>query len=414
VSRPPDEERVAVTGVGVVSPLGVGRTAFWQALCRGQSGLGPVTLFDTASIGSHLAGEVRDFRPEDIVGSKGLRLLDRTTRLALCAASLALEDAAIAPPTVDQAQTAVVLATTFGSASGRGDFYIEAVRGGPRAVNPALFPNTVVNSPASQVAIRFGLRGPNTTVSAGFASSLRALEYAADMIRLGRAQAVLAGGVEELSPVTYYAFAKTGTLSPADAGPERCLPFDRRRNGTVFGEGAVLFVLESLAAARARGARVHAEYRGGASTTDTTIFDRPRPRPQAAVRAIREALARAAVEAGEIGWVASGADGSVAGDRAEAWALGQTLGASERPVVASASKSMLGESFSASGALQAAAAVLGLAEGIVPPTIGFVEAPPRCAVDCVPGTARALRAEHVLVSAVTPLCHHSAAVFSRL
>jgi 3-oxoacyl-[acyl-carrier-protein] synthase II len=280
-SNGPDTgRRVVFTGLGVVSPIGVGRAAFWAGLREGRPGLRPVTLFDTAKLHSHLAGEVPDFDPEPILGKKGLRLLDRTTRLALAAAALALDDAGLAPPPAGAERAGVVLATTVGSAQSRGEFFVEAIRGGPRAVNPALFPNTVVNSPASQVAIRFGLRGPNTTIASGFTASLRALDVAARLVASGQADLVLAGGVEELSELTYAAFHNAGLLASADhpAG-ERSVPFDRHRHGLHLGEGAAILVAEPLERARARGARVPpgARWPGPASRRSAWTASPPGP-----------------------------------------------------------------------------------------------------------------------------------------
>jgi 3-oxoacyl-[acyl-carrier-protein] synthase II len=405
---------VVFTGLGVVSPIGVGRAAFWAGLREGRPGLRPVTLFDTAKLHSHLAGEVPDFDPEPILGKKGLRLLDRTTRLALAAAALALDDAGLAPSPAGAERAGVVLATTVGSAQSRGEFFVEAIRGGPRAVNPALFPNTVVSSPASQVAIRFGLRGPNTTIASGFTASLRALDVAARLVAGGQADLVLAGGVEELSELTYAGFHNAGLLAAADhpAG-ERSVPFDRHRHGLHLGEGAVILVAEPLERARARGARVLAEYGGAGTAADLRAADRYDPRGAGLARAVARALARAGGAAERVDCVAAGANGSLVGDAAEAVALDAALGAGRRRVVAFAVKSQVGETWSAGGAFQAGAACLALAEGIGPATLGHAVADPRCPVDPVPGRARPARVDTVLLSAPSPMVDNVVAVLGR-
>jgi 3-oxoacyl-[acyl-carrier-protein] synthase II len=245
-------KRAAVTGLGVVSPIGTGREAFLSALRRGDSGIKDVSLFSTEGLRAKRAAEIADFRPEEILGPKGLRLLDRATRLALCAAKLALDDSGLPYEGESAAQIGVCLGSTAGSLHSRAGYYETLLKDGFRALNPALFPNTVVNSPAAQVAIRFGLTGYNTTISSGQASSLNAIDYAAQTVRSGRVRAALAGGVEELSEFLFMSYHQAGCL-------------DR---GVVPGEGAAFLVLEELESARARGARILGEYAGGGSSLD--------------------------------------------------------------------------------------------------------------------------------------------------
>lgn len=408
------DRRVVITGLGVVSPIGIGKQAFWESLSKGRSGIRPVTLFDTTGLRSKLAGEISDFKPQEILGQKGLRLLDRTTRLALCASHFALQDAGFEVNTKNTQDVGVVLGSTMGSFSSRSGFYVEAVQGGFRAVNPALFPNTVVNSSASQVSIWFDIKGFNTTVSTGLTSSLEALEYGANCIFLNRVQVVLAGGVEELCEISYVALYKTGFLSgSAENRVEISAPFDKRRNGVVLGEGCVLFVLEELKHAKARGARIYAEYKGGASTIDQKAYNRYSLRATGAERAIQTALENARVVAEDIDYVASGANSTLIGDASEVRALRATLAKSSKQLVVSASKSMIGETFSASGAFQVASALLSFEEDLIPPTINFEVEDKRCLVDCVPGKARKQKVNTVLVSSVSPMCQNAACVLSR-
>src|SRR3989338_2336620 len=190
--------RILITGVGVVAPNGSGKEEYWNNCREGVSGIQEISLFDATPYRCQVAGQVRAIEAERHLGRKGLRTLDRTTLLSLVAAKLALDDARINLEQADLDAMGVVLGSTMGSVRSISSFDVEAVRDGPRYVNPALFPNTVINSPASQVSIRFGIRGLNSTISAGFSSSLCAIEYAVDMLRLGRSRCLLAGGVEEL------------------------------------------------------------------------------------------------------------------------------------------------------------------------------------------------------------------------
>lgn len=407
--------RVAVTGLGIVSPVGIGNEDFWRSLREGQSGIRPVSLFDTGATRSKLGAEVPEFHPEAILGPKGLRLLDRITKLGLCASKLALDDSGFPMMEETADEIGIVLGTTYGSMASRMDYYLEAIQQGPRSVNPALFPNTIANSPASQIAIRFGIRGFNTTLSTGFTSAIEAALHAARFIRGNRIQAALVGGVEELSPVTYLAFDRAGMLSGQNGqNPERCAPYDARRNGIVLGEGAAMLLLENMDSARRRGAHIYAEFLGGAAVTDPQAYFRYRIQGGHGTRCIREALSRSRTTPEEIDYVAAGANSHRAGDAAEARSLCSALGGGGRPVVASASKSMLGETFSASGGFQMAAALLSLERGIIPPTLHYEQPDRRCPVDCVPNRAREASISRVLVYSQSPMCQSAACVLGRL
>src|SRR3989338_726139 len=205
-----DKTRIVITGLGVVAPNGIGKDEFWANCAAGVSGIKPITLFDTFKYRCHYAGEISNFQPERYLGPKGLRNLDRTTLLSLVAAKLAIEDAHLEITDENRNNIGVVLGSTMGSVHSISEFDMEGLREGPRYVNPAQFPNTVINSPASQVAIRFGLRGMNSTISTGFSASLDAIGYARDMLTLDRADLLLVGGVEELCIQTFLGFYKLG------------------------------------------------------------------------------------------------------------------------------------------------------------------------------------------------------------
>ncbi len=251
------KKRIVITGIGVLASNAIGKDNFWQALEQGASGIKPVTLFDTANTNSKLAGEITDFNPEAIVDKKGLRLMDRATKLVLCASQLALDDAGLKPWSPEIEEAGVVLGSTLGSVWSISEFDKLALREGPKAVNPAHFPNTVINSPASQISIKFGIKGFNTTISTGFSASLDAFGYALDFLNLDRAEIILVGGVEELCIQTFLGFYKIGILAGSKSRrPEISAPFDQRRNGIVVGEGAGMVVLETLEHAQKRGAKI--------------------------------------------------------------------------------------------------------------------------------------------------------------
>src|SRR3989338_3927769 len=332
--------RIVITGIGVVSPIGIGKEAFWQGLKEGRSGIKPVTLFDTSTTLSKLAGEITDFKPEEILGPKGLRNLDRTTKLALCAAKLCLDDANFQVTEENTDDVGVVLGSTMGSVWSISEFDKEAIRNGPRAVNPALFSNTVINSPASQISIRFNIKGFNSTISSGFTSSLDALEYAGNFILMGRASTVLVGGVEELCEQTFKGFYKLEFLSASkNGGQELSAPFDRRRNGAVLGEGAAILLLERWDHAAKRGAHIYGVVEGSGHSFDQKSYNRYDLKAEGAKRAIIRALQNASKSPDDIDYIASSANSTLDGDVAEARALQFVLGGRKKDIVGSASKS---------------------------------------------------------------------------
>ncbi len=363
----PENQRIVITGVGVVAPNGIGKEEFWTNCAAGVSGIKPITLFDTARYRCHHAGEISNFQPEPYLGSKGLRNLDRTTLLALVAAKLAIDDAKLDITDDNRNDIGVVLGSTMGSVHSISEFDKEGLREGPRYVNPAHFPNTVINSPASQVAIRYGLRGLNTTIATGFTAGLDAIGYAMDMLQLGRVQALLVGGVEELCIETFLGFYKLGSLATSPNGHQPVYaPFDSRRCGTLLGEGATFFTLESAAHAAARGAAPYASLCSYATQFRSSSMYRFDPTADGPTSAMRQALDEADVETGDVDYVAACANSTKAVDAMEEIAIEKVFGAHASALTIATVKSLLGESFSAGAAFQLAAAVGALALREVP------------------------------------------------
>jgi 3-oxoacyl-[acyl-carrier-protein] synthase II len=406
---------VAVTGIGVVAPNGIGKEAFWDNCLAGVSGIRPITLFDASPYRCQRAGEISAFVPEDHLGPKGLRTLDRTTRLALVAAKLAIEDARLPVTEQTSRQIGVVLGSTMGSLRSISEFDLQGLREGARYVNPALFPNVVMNSPASQIAIRFGLRGLNATVSTGFTAGLDAIGYAVDLLRLGRACAMLVGGVEELCLQTFLGFYRLGLLAATTEGPGAgYAPWDARRGGTLLGEGAAMLVLEPLEDARARRATVYATVAGYGAAFHPDSMYRHDPLATAGIAALREALESAEATVDEIDYIAAGAN-STAIDAMEAVAVREVFRPRTEPAPISAVKSMLGESFSAGAALQTAAALGAICRQQLPPTVGWEAGTADGAegLGVVVDTARAARVDTVLVPSIGMTGTSSAVVLQR-
>ena len=402
--------KVVITGLGVISTIGKGRDAFWQALTHGEKGFRPITLFDTAPYAVKLAGEITGFDPMEYLGKKGLRELDRSARLACSAAKLALDDSRLEVTDVNTGAIGVSLGSTFGSLHSISQFDRSGLIEGPRLVNPSHFPNTVINAPASQISIRFNIKGFNTTISTGFCAGLDAVSYAADFIRQGRADVVLAGGVEELCEETFLLFHTLGYLSGMSGGEPVSRPFDAARDGFVLSEGAAMLVLEDEQHAVNRGAEILAVVLGAGNSFDPgsdSSFDHA---GKGLKTAIELALEDAQSRPKDLEYVCACANGTKGLDRMETRALKEVLGDHAFQVPVSAIKSMIGESFSASGALAVSAAVGAIRKGFIPPTASYHRPDPRCDLDIVPNSARQRPVDRVLVTAADPYGQNAAVI----
>ena len=269
------KKRVLITGAGILACNGKGREEFWQSLKDGIPGYKPTTLFDSSSFPINQVGEVSDFDPTIYMGKKGLRTLDRSTKLLVSAAKLAIDDSQFKITEENTDDVGVSVGTTLGSIKSISEFDEVTLREGPRYTNPALFPNTVINSPASQVSIWHHIKGFNTTISTGFTSSLDAMNYAYDFIQYGRAKVIYTGSVEEMCFQTFLGFYVLKFLSGSkDGQPFINCPFDKRRNGITFGEGAALVAFEEYEHAKERKAPVLGEVLGFGTSFDPFRIDR--------------------------------------------------------------------------------------------------------------------------------------------
>jgi len=358
--------RVAVTGMGLVTPLGIGRERFTEALFGGAGGIGPIENFDAGAFTSNRAAEVRDFSAKDFISVGLLRRMDRLSRMVAAAARMAVGEAGVDLASEDRGRMGIVMGTAFGATDVAARFAGTLFTEGPRRVNPILVPNTVMNAPAGHTAIALGLRGINTTLNHREASAETAIACAAMQIREGRADMVLTGGGDILSPFFFTVLERFRALSPQNDGEEVARPFDRRRSGPVAGEGVGVLCLEPLEAARARGATVYCEIVGwGMSGLPAPANDWPE-NPDGMLRAMQAAMAMGGVDPESIDAVSAAASGGVRSDRLEALALERCFTGAHRPLVTSI-KGALGENF-ASGGVRTAAMAIGIHSGRVPPT----------------------------------------------
>ncbi len=406
-------KRIVITGIGVLSPVATGRDAYWDALFEGRTGFRPVSLFDTSSFRVNIAGEITDFDPLPLLGKKGLRDLDRSTRLICSAAKLAIDDSRIEITDDNTHTMGVSIGTTFGSLHSISQFDRSGLIEGPRAVNPSHFPNTVINSPASQVSIRFKIKGFNTTISTGFCASLDAVSYAADFIRLNRADVVLAGGVEELCEETFLLFHNLGYLAGMDGAEPCCCPFDARRNGIILSEGAAILVLEDEEHALNRGAQPLARVLGYGNAFDPSPDSDFIHSGNGLKSAIANSLKDASLNPENIDYICACSNSSKGLDRMETNVIKEVFGTRALATPMSSIKSMIGESFSAAGSLSLAAAVGAIQREQIPPTTNYQEQDPECMLDYVPNVARQKRLQNVLITSADPYGQNSAVVLQR-
>jgi 3-oxoacyl-[acyl-carrier-protein] synthase II len=405
--------RIVVTGIGVLSPIGIGRDNFAEALLQGKTGFREIDLFDATPYRVKIAGQITDFDPGSFLGKKNLRTLDRSTTLISTATGLALDDAKLSISESNTHDIGVAVGTTFGSLHSISQFDRVGLIEGPKCVNPSHFPNTVINSPASQVSIRFKIKGFNTTVSTGFCSSLDAVSYAADFIRLKRTNVVLAGGVEELCEETFLGFHSLGCLSGMDESEPASRPFDAGRNGIIFSEGSAVLVLEEEVHALDRGARIIAVIKGCGSAFDPAANRNFSHEGKGLRDAIMLALKDASLNPEDIDYISSCSNATKGLDRMETRAIKEVFAKHAFNISVSSVKSMIGESFSASGALSLSAAAVAISKGFVPPTMNYREQDPECDLDYVINKARKKQIKTALVTSADPYGNNTAIVIGR-
>jgi 3-oxoacyl-[acyl-carrier-protein] synthase II len=388
---------VVITGAGAICSLGDTRAAIHAALCDGRAGFGAPTVFGADLSCGYNVAEVHDFTPQTYLGERNLRPLDRTGRLAAVAAELALADSGWSVDRRREHELGVILGTMFCSVRTIGEFDRRGQQAGPEYASPLDFSNTVLNAAAGQIAIWHNLRGVNSTISTGAASGLHAIGYGAQLIRAGRAAALMAGGAEELCFESFYGFLRANLLSRRDADRPGCaVPFDARRSGCALGEGAAFVVLESEDTAANRGARVIGRIDGFAAAYDPRQDVDERREPYALVHAITGALAGAGVSGSSVAAVSASANGSPMQDAREASAIRAAIGS--RTAV-TAVKSGVGETLGASGALQVMMMLESLQTGRLPAIVGLEDPDPAIDLDLVAVHPRPIHASRALVTA---------------
>jgi 3-oxoacyl-[acyl-carrier-protein] synthase II len=394
--------RVVVTGMGCVTPVGNDLASTWDALVRGVSGAAPITLFDASAFAVRFACEVKGFDAERFVERRKRKEMDRFTEFAMAAASMAIADADLALTEAEEERAGCFLGVGLGGLAALETAKATLDAKGPSKLSPYTIPRIIGNLAAGHVSMAHRLRGPSYATTSACATGAHALGEAAEWIRRGRADVMVAGGAEStITPVGVGGFQAMHALSRRNDAPERASrPFDRGRDGFVCGEGAGVLVLESYERARKRGARIHAELTCYGASSDAYHLTGPAPEGEGCQRSMRMALEDAKLPAEAIGYLNAHATSTGLGDKAESDGILRVFGAhaADRRLAVSATKSMTGHLLGAAGAVEAIITVLALREGVLPPTINVEDQDPGCPIDVVPNEARKHRVSHALTN----------------
>jgi len=382
--------RVVVTGVGLVSPLGIGTEQTWQGLLAGRSGAGPITLFDASLHSTRFACEVKGFDPLAWLEKKDVKKVDRFMQFAIAASDLAMKDAAFAVLPSEAGRVGVFIGSGIGGFATIEREHEALLKGGPRKISPFFIPAAIINLASGWVSIRTGAKGPNSATATACASGAHALGDSFRLIQRGDADAMIAGGSEAaITPLGVGGFCSMRALSTRNDAPEKASrPFDRDRDGFVIGEGSGILVLEELEHARRRGARIYAEIVGYGTSGDAYHITAPSEDGDGAVRVMRATLEDAGVEPSVVDYINVHGTSTPRGDAVETVATKTVFGDHARRLALSSTKSMTGHLLGASGGLEAGITALALRDQVLPPTINHDNPDPECDLDCVPNQAR--------------------------
>ena len=390
--------RVVVTGIGLVSSVGIGTGANWDALLAGRSGIGRITRFDVSNFATQIAGEVRQFDPHQFVEKKDVKKMDIFIQYAIAASQFAMDDSGLAITPANGDRVGVFIASGIGGFSTIEREHRALLEGGPRRISPFFIPSAIINLASGQVSIRFGARGPNSATCTACSASAHAIGDAFEIIVRGDADAMIAGGSEAaITPMGVGGFGAMRALSTRNDEPERASrPFDRDRDGFIIGEGAGVVILEALEVAQARGARIYAELVGYGMSADAFHITAPSEDGDGAVRVMRQCLKRAGIAPEAVNYINAHGTSTPYNDKLETLAIKKTFGAHAGSLAISSTKSMTGHLLGAAGGLEAGITALAVHTQQVPPTINLDHPDPECDLDYVPHTARPMAIEYAL------------------
>jgi 3-oxoacyl-[acyl-carrier-protein] synthase II len=390
--------RVVVTGVGLVSPLGIGTKANWEALSAGRSGIGPITRFDATQFSARIAGEVKQFDPLQFIEKKDVKKMDVFIQLAIAAAQFAVDDAGLQVTPEIATRVGVFIASGIGGFSTIEREHKALLEGGPRRISPFFIPAAIINLAAGQVSIRFGAKGPNSATCTACSASAHAIGDALEIIRRGRADVMIAGGSESaITPMGVGGFAAMRALSTRNDEPETASrPFDLDRDGFIMGEGSGVIILEELEFARRRGAPIYAELVGYGMSADAFHITAPSEDGEGGMRVMTSALDDAGVAPAQVDYINAHGTSTPYNDKLETLAIHRLFGEHAAKLAISSTKSMTGHLLGAAGGLEAGITVLAIKHQLAPPTINYRTPDPECDLDYVPNTARPMSITYAL------------------
>jgi 3-oxoacyl-[acyl-carrier-protein] synthase II len=396
----PARRRVVVTGIGIVSSLGIGTEANWQALLAATSGVGTITKFDASAFATQIAGEVRGFDPLRFIEKKDVKKMDVFIQYAIAASQFAVDDAGLTVTREMSPRVGVFIASGIGGFTTIEREHKALLEGGPRKISPFFIPSAIINLAAGQVSIRFGARGPNSATCTACSASAHAIGDAFEIIRRDDADVMIAGGSEAaITPMGIGGFGALRALSTRNDEPARASrPFDKDRDGFVVGEGAGVLILEELEGAKRRGARIYAELVGYGMSADAYHITAPSDDGDGPFRVMRAAMKSANVSPDRVQYINAHGTSTPHGDKVETIAIKRCFGDHAGKLAVSSTKSMTGHLLGAAGGLEAGITVLSVYHQIVPPTINLDEPDPACDLDYVPNAKRRIAIEHALTN----------------
>lgn len=390
--------RVVITGIGVVSPLGCGNTKNWDALVNGRSGIGPITRFDASPLPVRIAGEVKDFNPEDFIDKKEIKKMDLFIQFALAASQFAMEDSGLAITEENAERVGVLVGAGLGGLPTIEKYHTALLEGGYKKISPFFIPMLIINLAPGHISIKYGAKGPNISSVSACATATHSIGDAYHIIKRGDADAMIAGGTEStVTPLGIGGFAVMKALSDRNDNPQAASrPFEKNRDGFIMGEGAGIVILEEYEAAKKRGAKIYAEVVGYGLTGDAYHLTAPAPGGEGAARCMKMALANAGVNPEQVGYINAHGTSTPMNDLYETMAIKSVFGNHAHTVKISSTKSMTGHLLGAAGGIEAVFSCMALEKGVIPPTINYEEPDPECDLDYTPNTACEARIEYVM------------------
>src|SRR3954468_21908692 len=397
-SRPmTNRRRVVVTGIGLVSSLGIGTEANWAGIKAGQSGIAPITKFDTTQFATRIAGEVRGFDPQQFIEKKDVKKMDIFIQYAIAASQFAMDDSGLEMTPDIATRVGVFIASGIGGFTTIEREHKALLDGGPRKISPFFIPSAIINLAAGQVSIRFGAKGPNSATCTACSASAHAIGDAFEIIKRGAAEVMIAGGSEAaITPMGIGGFGALRALSTRNDEPSRASrPFDRDRDGFIVGEGAGVLILEEYELAKARGARIYAELVGYGMSADAYHITAPSEDGDGPFRVMNSAMESAGITPADVDYINAHGTSTPHGDRVETIAIKRAFGDHAKKVAVSSTKSMTGHLLGAAGGVEAVFSILAMRDQVAPPTINLENPDPECDLDYVPNKARKMKIDIV-------------------